>query len=290
MDRQTRIKLKPRQRHNHPQRLLKHKQTSPNRNRRHQQSKKNLHNPKVHRQTFPLQQAEVRYQMLHAPRPPGTSYLIQNGKTKGYWYNEGYIRTSCYEYQIQDTGNEFIHLTNDAIQVNCDKYGKYEDGNKLSYHNFQKYLDHSQKGSYRFVEDICPQLKKIAMDSIEATCHLLGDCNGLPTFQIFGLDYMIDEKFRPWLIEINTNPCLETSSATLERVIPRMVDNAFKLSLDLLFPPPQNWLNSKKHQVPSRVSNNPFELVFDESKISGGVMSSDIIMQMGEIEEDNQIY
>lgn len=92
--------------------------------------------------------------------------------------------------------------------MNCDKYGKYEDGNKLSYHNFQKYLDHNHKSSYRFVEDICPQLKKIATDSIEATYQLLGDWNGLPTFEIFGLDFMIDEHFKPWLIEINTNPCL----------------------------------------------------------------------------------
>lgn len=60
-----------------------------------------------------------------------------------------------------------MHLTNDAIQINCEKYGKYEDGNKLSFHNFQKYLDHSHKGiNKNFVEEICPQLKKIATDSI----------------------------------------------------------------------------------------------------------------------------
>jgi hypothetical protein len=57
-----------------------------------------------------------------------------------------------------------------------------------------------------------------------------------------------------------------------------MVDNALKLSVDLLFPPPQNWLNSKKHFLPTKVSNNPFELVFDESKTYGGLISNDIIM------------
>lgn len=182
-------------------------------------------------------------------------------------------------------------MTNDAIQVNCDRYGKYEDGNKLSYHNFQKYLDNNHKGSHNFVEEIIPQLKKIATDSVEACYHLLGSWNNLPTFEIFGLDFMIDEHFKPWLIEINTNPCLETSSTTLERIIPRMVDNAFKLSVDIMFPPPSNWQNSKKHHLPNRVSNNLFELIFDESKKASGVTTSDdIIMEMGEVEEDNEIY
>lgn len=68
-----------------------------------------------------------------------------------------------------------------------------------------------------------------------------------------------------------------------------MVDNAFKLSLDILFPPPSNWQNSKKHYLPSRVSNNLFDLVFDETKRNSisGMMSDEIIIELGEIEEDN---
>lgn len=31
---------------------------------------------------------------------------------------------------------------------------------------------------------------------------------------------MIDRDFKVWLIEINTNPCLETSSPILSRLIP----------------------------------------------------------------------
>lgn len=29
------------------------------------------------------------------------------------------------------------------------------------------------------------------------------------SFQIYGYDFMIDKKGYPWLIEVNTNPCLE---------------------------------------------------------------------------------
>lgn len=47
---------------------------------------------------------------------------------------------------------------------------------------------------------------------------------------------MIDESFRVWLIEINTNPCLEESSVLLSKLIPRMLDDAFSLTLDVIFP------------------------------------------------------
>lgn len=51
---------------------------------------------------------------------------------------------------------------------------------------------------------------------------------------------MIDEALRPWLIEINTNPCLEETSALLRSLLPRMIDDAFKLTLDVYFPPPKD--------------------------------------------------
>jgi tubulin polyglutamylase TTLL1/tubulin monoglycylase TTLL3/8 len=30
-------------------------------------------------------------------------------------------------------------------------------------------------------------------------------------FEIFGYDFMLDEDFNVFLIEVNTNPCIETS-------------------------------------------------------------------------------
>jgi tubulin polyglutamylase TTLL1 len=39
---------------------------------------------------------------------------------------------------------------------------------------------------------------------------------------------MFDTDFRVYLIEANTNPCLEVSSPLLGRIIPFMLDNAFK--------------------------------------------------------------
>ena len=50
--------------------------------------------------------------------------------------------------------------------------------------------------------------------------------------QLLGYDFMIDENLKLWLIEVNANPCLEESSNLLKMLIPRMLDDAFKLTLD----------------------------------------------------------
>jgi len=55
------------------------------------------------------------------------------GTHKGYFYEDGYIRTSSVEFDLEDLGNRFIHLTNDAVQKKSDDYGKFENGNKVSY-------------------------------------------------------------------------------------------------------------------------------------------------------------
>lgn len=57
---------------------------------------------------------------------------------------------------------------------------------------------------------------------------------------------MIDEDYVPWLIEVNTNPCLEMSCSLLDKLIPQMVDNMFKICVDPLFPPPENWQSGRK--------------------------------------------
>jgi len=83
-----------------------------------------------------------------------------NGLMKGYFYESGYIRTSSKEFTLKNLNDKIIHLTNDAIQQNNEEYGKYEPGNKLSFSEFQKYLDINYASlNIDFFRDILPQLK-----------------------------------------------------------------------------------------------------------------------------------
>ena len=74
---------------------------------------------------------------------------------------------------------------------------------------------------------------------------------------------MIDADFKVLLIECNTNPCLELSCPLLARIIPAMLDSAFRLSVDPLFPP-QDFNMARKNNQHEIMPINKFELVFDE--------------------------
>jgi Tubulin-tyrosine ligase family len=55
-------------------------------------------------------------------------------------------------------------------------------------------------------------------------------------FEIYGFDFMVDAFGKVWLIEVNTNPSITESGSYLKLLVPRMINDAFKLSLDLAFP------------------------------------------------------
>lgn len=54
-------------------------------------------------------------------------------------------------------------------------------------------------------------------------------------FELFGYDFMIDQEYKTWLIEINSNPSLDESGELLKMLMPRMTDDMFKLTLDKIF-------------------------------------------------------
>ena len=80
-----------------------------------------------------------------------------NGCLKGYWYRDGYLRTTASEYSLNKS-EEAVHLTNDAVQKQYPEYGKYEKGNKLSYEQIDKYIakKHPGKG---FFQNVYPRMR-----------------------------------------------------------------------------------------------------------------------------------
>jgi len=71
-------------------------------------------------------------------------------------------------------------------------------------------------------------MKTLASHAVKSVYGKIDPFKRQHGFEIMGLDFMIDKSFKVWLIEVNTNPCLDTSSPILARLIPQIVENAFK--------------------------------------------------------------
>lgn len=84
----------------------------------------------------------------------GVAQIVDGVHFRGYFFKEGYIRTSSYAFNLNDIEDRDIHLTNDSVQGKNHLYGKYEAGNKISQKDFEIFLKNSKNTD--FYTDIYP--------------------------------------------------------------------------------------------------------------------------------------
>jgi hypothetical protein len=153
-----------------------------------------------------------------------------------HFFKEWYIRLSSEKFTINETQNEnlYVHLTNNAIQKYGSNYGKHENGNILPWHVLKEKFASSSKTS---MDKVLTKMKDMIMMSLLSVKSKLNSNDRKYCFELFGYDFMLDTDFNVWLIEVNTNPCIEEPNQYLSTVIPRMLDDAFKLTIDRIFIP-----------------------------------------------------
>ena len=164
-------------------------------------------------------------------------FLLVTHDYKIYLCQELYIRLSAYNYDLADT-RKFSHLTNIALQ----KYSLNYDEEKaiISPKQFEDFIKFDIDPLFDFQKDVFAKIHHI--------CCILGAiikrrfktfCAHKKNFEIFGLDFMVDEELKVWFIEVNTNPAITLGNSFIDLLIPRMLDDAFKLTLDRNFPMPK---------------------------------------------------
>ena len=150
-----------------------------------------------------------------------------------FFFREGHLKASSELYNLNDN-NKFIHITNYSLQKKSSKFETYEEGNEISYNDFKKFLI-SQNISLDNFNLMINQMKLLVEISMRAVGKKLLKTNPVLSFEIFGYDFIIDNEFKPWILEINNNPGLAISSPVIEKIIPRMLDDAFRLTIDKIF-------------------------------------------------------
>ena len=163
-----------------------------------------------------------------------------------YIFKEGHLKASSVNYNV-DNYNSFIHLTNYSLQKYNKNFSKYETGNEISFDTFQQYLDTLGDKSFNFRELIIPKFKKIIELTAKSSRNLINRKKKNYCFELFGYDFMMDEDKNVFLIEINTNPGLEISSEIISILVPRMIEDTLRITVDDLFETEydQEWLDEE---------------------------------------------
>lgn len=107
-------------------------------------------------------------------------------------------------------------------------------------------------------------MKDIIIDSFLSVRRKLNPNQRRNVFELFGFDFLIDEEFRFWLLEVNTNPYLGTPNDDMRKLVPNMMEHLCQLVVDPITVP---------DKVPTEAGPNLFELIYREENVWTGTPS-----------------
>ena len=160
-------------------------------------------------------------------------FVLVDSNLNVFFCREGHLKGSSEFYDLNNT-NKIIHITNYSLQKKSSRFEQFEDGNEISYNDFKKYLTEKNIPIDNF-NNMITQMKYLVEISFKSVGKKLTKANPVLCFEIFGYDFIIDNDFKPWILEINNNPGLCISSPLIKKLVPRMLDDAFRLTIDKVF-------------------------------------------------------
>ncbi|EPY86348.1 putative tubulin polyglutamylase TTLL1-like isoform 2 [Camelus ferus] len=132
-----------------------------------------------------------------------------------YMYKLGFCRFCTVKYtpSTSELDNMFVHLTNVAIQKHGEDYNHIHGG-KWTVNNLRLYLE-STRGK-EVTSKLFDEIHWIIVQSLKAVAPVMN--NDKHCFECYGYDIIIDDRLKPWLIEVNASPSL-TSSTANDRIL-----------------------------------------------------------------------
>ncbi|XP_078498494.1 inactive polyglycylase TTLL10 [Lissotriton helveticus] len=162
-------------------------------------------------------------------------FLIASTAPYLVFFRHGYVRLTCNSYDPHSddlTG----HLTNQYMQKKNPLYNELKEDTVWTMERFNNYVnDH-----FAAVKGLPPdwvltsftkRMQQIMFHCFMAVKSKL-ECK-MGFFDLIGCDFLIDEDFKVWFLEMNCNPALHTNCEVLKDVIPDVVNETLDLTLEI---------------------------------------------------------
>ncbi|XP_054828011.1 probable tubulin polyglutamylase TTLL2 [Eublepharis macularius] len=129
-----------------------------------------------------------------------------------YTYEEGLVRFATEKFDLESLDNIYAHLTNTSINKFGPSYRKDKDvigsGCKWTFSRFRAYL-HSRNVDDVHLWQRINHIVILTLLAITPSVPLTFNC-----FELFGFDILVDDKMKPWLLEVNHSPGLRLDCPT----------------------------------------------------------------------------
>lgn len=155
-----------------------------------------------------------------------------------YIYPDGLARFASVKYNddINYLSDRFMHLTNYSINKTSATYTNNDcvdscTGHKWTLRTLWSYLEREQVN----VSKLWVSMKDIVVKTMVAGESAIGSLTRANTtsryccYELFGIDILLDENLKPWLLEVNISPSLQSSSPLDSAVKGPLIKNVFNI-------------------------------------------------------------
>jgi tubulin--tyrosine ligase len=166
------------------------------------------------------------------------TYVLCVGALQVYVHEDMLLLLAAHKYDINDLEDDYIHLTNtcrgaEDIEFDENIFVRHTDELPFILHkehpNKFKTMDDALRQTASIKRDIGQITKEIfeAYENEYTIFSPMGNC-----FEIFGLDFMVDENFQTSLLEINPGPDFKQTGDSLRQLIVNLWDGICRIVLD----------------------------------------------------------
>ncbi|XP_054078655.1 inactive polyglycylase TTLL10 [Rissa tridactyla] len=151
------------------------------------------------------------------------------------FFAQGYVRLTCVNYDAA-SDDLTVHLTNQHMQKKNSLYSQLKDETVWRMEHFNSYVNEKFRKTNGLPKDwvftvFTKRMQQIMLQCFLAAKHKLD--RKLGYFDLIGCDFLIDENFKVWLLEMNANPALHTNCQVLKDIIPTVVYESLDLVLEV---------------------------------------------------------
>ncbi|CAH1183045.1 unnamed protein product [Ceutorhynchus assimilis] len=156
-----------------------------------------------------------------------------------YLYPEGLARFASAKYSddVKDLKDRYMHLTNYSINKLSSQYTANEDANACQGHKWtlSKLMEY-MKNEGVDTRGLWKNLQQLVIKTIISSEALVTPLceenmnNYYNCYELFGIDVLLDEHLKPWLLEVNISPSLHSASPLDAHVKGPLVQTLFNMA------------------------------------------------------------